>query len=160
MEDGWRVVAPLKGQWHCSLWSLNTSILASPDHIPWPLAYAPMAAQEVTLSPETTLRQAGEAQNKGCTWSKLAAVLASVLWAHQVGQGFLACGPIILYPCLPVPGGEVSKHAACACHAPCHHPRLPSLANAAKAILPLPLQPQGDKSHGSGDGKEGAKLYL
>lgn len=40
------VVLP-RGQWHCSLWSLNTSIF---DHIPWPLAYAPMAVQEVTLS--------------------------------------------------------------------------------------------------------------
>lgn len=117
-------------------------------NIPWPPACAPVTVQQVTLSPEPALRRAGEAPSPGRPhrardahgpdWPRFR-LLSRGQAAHQVGQSFLACGPIMLYPCLPVPGGGWwGSMRPCARCAPCHHPRLSSLANAVKVILPLP----------------------
>lgn len=65
----------------------------------------------------------------------------------------------MLYPCFSVPKEEWGE-AVLMPPPHCRHLGLPSLAIAVKAILPLPPQPPRDKSHGCGDGKEGAKLYL
>lgn len=101
-------------------------------------------------------------QAKGFTGPKLATAQASVPWAGYTLGGTELSGlwPNHAIPLLASPQRGMGGSSADAC------PPLPSSEAAFPGDCcesdspPYPPQPLGDKSHGCGDGKEGAKLYL